>query len=146
MVEIIPAIIGLLIFVPPTTYMFWLYCLAISSRRWPSVLGKVTESNIQKLHITSFRDGSEYNIYYDYEVNERMFQGSRVCFGGALDKSYANAYATVQKYKERNPKVYYHRRWPSISTLEQRASRSLLFYLLPGLFITGSIIYGIFTE
>ena len=134
--QLIPGLIGLLICGIPTAYLLWLCWLAYSSRRWPSVTGRITRSKV----VAGRRNSASYDVRYEYQVYGRPYTGERVRFGGAFNNNSSDARATMLTYPEgKIVTVWHHPQRPAIATLEPRLSGFLWIWIPIGLFITGSI-------
>lgn len=134
--EIVPGVLGLLVFGLPTAYLLYLWVMARTSRRWPVAVGRVTHSVLVEGRRRHFR----CDVRYSYDVAGRSYEGRRVRFGGALNASADGARSTRSRYAPGLPvRVHYHPRRPAFSTLETGASRLVGMWVAIGLFMAGSI-------
>lgn len=136
--QIVPGVLGLLIFGSPTVYLIYLWLMARASSRWPVAEGRVTravlvEGTHRPRHV-------HCDVRYRYDVDGRSYEGRRVRFGGALNASAVNARATRSLYTQgQRVRVRYHPRRPAFSTLEAGASRLVGMWIAIGLFMVGGI-------
>jgi len=132
----IPGLVGLSIFGIPTAYLLYLAVMSAASRRWPVAAGRVTVSRV----IPRRRGGGDYDVRYEYRVDGRSYQGTRVRWGGALNSNAADAEDTRSTYPAgREVQVRYRPGSPEVSTLETRASRAIWIWIVLGTFICISI-------
>ena len=118
-------------------FTVWQWLRMDATRRsWPSVMGRVTGSEVQKAIRSDDEDGLykyRANIEYRYEVGQRTYLGHRV---GWLDGegwgSERDAAATVWRYRSgKVVRVHYDPQAPQQSVLEF-SDRPLLRTLLVG--------------
>jgi hypothetical protein len=128
----------------------WLLCgardlirLGLSSYRWPSTEGTITDSNDGSFTIDGIdRTGTgivpvEYKETvhdYVYEVAGRMYRCSTYCFGGSVERAEA-AYLVGTKVP-----VYYDPRHPEIAVLR----RGLRFGAVFGVVLIGAAFLWLF--
>jgi hypothetical protein len=110
---------------------------AESSKDWPSVQGKITESKIE----TSRKDKKTYyslSITYEYEVNGKKYQSNDI---NIVDPSSSTSKASIKKTINKYPlhsivKVYYDPDFPETTVLETGSDLLVWFLLrLPYLFM-----------
>lgn len=134
--QIVPGILGLLVFGLPTAYLLYLWLMRRMSHRWPVADGTVTHSAL----VDGGRRHVHPDVRYSYEVNGVRYEGRRVRFGGALAADVAGARATRSRYTAgQRVRVRHHPRRPGFSTLETSASPLLGQWTLFGLFMVGGI-------
>ncbi|HEX6293463.1 MAG TPA: DUF3592 domain-containing protein [Herpetosiphonaceae bacterium] len=140
--QLIPGIIGLLIFGIPTAYLIWLWLLALQSRSWATTPGTITRSQVQP----GVRQQATASIHYTYLVDGKEYTGTTVYFGGFINARASDARETVRRYSRgATVTVRYHPQRPGTSTLETRVSRGLLLWIVLGLGMASSILYGLIT-
>ena len=95
------------------------------SRQWPSVTGKIMQSEIEKSY-GSYRASApskEAVIVYRYQVNDAFFTSDRVLWGG---ETYSYAFSEPDRLLSKYPvgkfiSVYYNPENPAEAVLERRA-------------------------
>lgn len=145
--QLIPGMIGLMLFGVPTGFFLWLCYLGAVSQSWPTISGKVTTSYVKSLYVKVLpRSGAIAKIRYTYEVHGKSYTNDVVCFGDFLNASQSDARKKVQRYGLGScVTVHYHPKRPQLATLEPRTSGFLALWIAIGLGAIGSITCGLIT-
>lgn len=142
--RIVPALIGLLAYGLPTGYLLWQVWLAYRSRRWPSTTGRILLSDLHHEWRPMWRTHSAPRILYEYRVDGRRYTGTRVTFGGWLNRTWGRTNRVLSRYRVGAPvSVRYDPNKPRRCTLERRLSRIVWLFLAIALFATSSIFGGL---
>lgn len=117
------------------TYVY----LAISSKRWEHVAGKVLTISIQKNSHPNKRIGAPPfeitcapNIKYEYIVNGKKYIGTKLRFG-VINREYENEsvmYDDLGFSEGDNIDVYYYKRMPKISVIKPNDSEITIYIML----------------
>jgi hypothetical protein len=84
-----------------------------ASKKWPSVMGKVTSSYVQK-QVRSIKDSSKKPTYYpkvryQYSVGGKSYTGDRISFsGGDGGEKKSEAQAVVDRYPSGQQVIVYY--------------------------------------
>ncbi|MBN1316445.1 MAG: DUF3592 domain-containing protein [Anaerolineales bacterium] len=103
---------------------------AEASQTWPSATGRITEAEIKESTSTDDDDVTRVTYYpavrYEYQVDDQVYTGKRISFGGIVSSSSrSKAETELARYPvDGEVTVYYNPEKPEEAVLEQKASGS----------------------
>lgn len=141
------AIIGSIILAIGVGVTIWGFSTLESAKEslsWPTVEGKVLQSDIERVRKISSRRKKrkrksrisyQANIFYEYSVKSNKYSSDKISFGDYSSSSQSHARSIVNRYpKGKTVKVYYNPETPELAVLEPGVSWATYIPLGSGIF------------
>ena len=125
-IVMIMGVVFMLVGILTTGIMLRMLVLAIRSRRWPSVMGRLQRVGLKTMeYIGRESDGgvdsarmAAVDFAYEYEVEGRRFQGRRVTFSDHVSKTPHNLERVLEEFRQASHvRVFYDPKHPQRSVL-----------------------------